>query len=61
MLPINSLDDFFIFERLRSLEYLDSGMMREKWAIENANGWIDNDWIICRNFLVRQKQEVSDQ
>nr|WP_235958131.1 Wadjet anti-phage system protein JetA family protein [Salipiger sp. PrR003] len=59
-LPITSLDDFFVFERLRSLNYL-GGRLSKDWEISECPGTVENDWITCRNFLIRprgQQQRV---
>ncbi|EPX78072.1 Wadjet anti-phage system protein JetA family protein [Salipiger mucosus] len=59
-LPISSLDDFFVFERLRSLDYL-GGRLSDDWEISDCPGTVENDWIVCRNFLIRprgQQQKV---
>ena len=53
-LPINSLDDFFIFERLRSLEFLEGGVLASDWSVDQISGRIDNEWISCRDFLIRR-------
>lgn len=57
-LPINSLDDFFVFERLRSLDYL-GGRLSDDWEIADCPGTVENDWIICRNFMIRPRGQQT--
>ncbi len=59
-LPINSLDDFFVFERIRSLEHLAGGEMRQRWGIELTREYIETDWIICRDFIISKKQKEGE-
>ncbi|MHA6347507.1 Wadjet anti-phage system protein JetA family protein [Roseivivax sp. CAU 1761] len=56
-LPIASLDDFFVFERLRSLQFL-GGRLAERWEVLDCPGTVENDWITCRNFMIRPKGQA---
>ena len=53
-LPLHSLDDFFVFERLRNLRALDDGALSKRYEIEFIPGTFQNDWISCPDFLVRR-------
>lgn len=60
-LPLACLDDFFVFERLRSLPFLEGGALAGKYRVELEPGEIDNDWITCGNFtVVRLPEEKRD-
>ncbi|MBO9428669.1 Wadjet anti-phage system protein JetA family protein [Sulfitobacter sp. R18_1] len=58
-LPINSLDDFFVFERLRGIEYLSGGALSDKWKVRDIEGVIDNGWIRCQNFIIERRTKES--
>ena len=53
-LPLASLDDFFVFERLRALHQLEDGALASRYQIEPLAGTFENEWISCRDFLVRR-------
>jgi Family of unknown function (DUF5716) len=52
--PIRSLDDFFIFERLRSLEQFDDGALSRRYEVKPAAGTFENEWISCPDFFIRR-------
>lgn len=54
-LPIRSLDDFFVFERLRGLEYLSGGVLSDRWDVTLTPGHIENEWISCTDFIVTRR------
>jgi hypothetical protein len=51
-LPVESLDDFFIFERLRDLPVLGGGALNDSYAVERTGLTLENDWIICPDFFI---------
>ncbi len=53
-LRIESLDDFFIFERMRGLEFIADGALSKRWRVYPVEGMVDNDWITCRNFKIER-------
>jgi len=57
-LPLNNLDDFFVFERLRYLSFIDGGQLAQNYVVETAPGLFVNDWIQCPNFIIRRKIEL---
>ena len=58
-LPLLSLDDFFIFERLRTLQQLDDGGLTSRFEIEVLTGTFENEWISCPNFRIRRLRKAS--
>ena len=58
-LPLVSLDDFFVFERLRSLRQVEDGALAQRFLIEPLAGTFENEWISCPNFLVRRLRKAS--
>ncbi len=53
-LRLSSLDDFFVFERLRNLHQLDDGKLSASYQIELLPGIFENEWIACPDFRVRR-------
>ena len=53
-LPLVSLDDFFVFERLRNLRQLDDGALSRRYEIEFIPGTFQNEWISCPDFRIRR-------
>lgn len=58
-LPLDTLDDFIIFERIRSQGFVATSVLRSKWATEIVPGRIKNDWISCRKFKVVRKDRAG--
>jgi hypothetical protein len=58
-LRLSSLDDFFVFERLRSLPQLDEGKLSARYQIELLPGIFESEWIACPDFRVRRTQGAS--
>ncbi len=58
-MPLSSLEDFFIFERLRTLKQLDNGALSSRYAIEIMSSQIENEWISCPDFLVRRLKKAA--
>ena len=54
-IPIDDVDDFLVFQRLRELPTIFDGMAARKYDIEMLDGRISNDWIECRDFVIRRK------
>lgn len=53
-LPLATLDDFFVFERLRDLPYLADGGFRGHYRLELTGGWFVSEWIACPDFRIRR-------
>ncbi len=60
-LPLATLDDFFVFERLRDLPYLADGGFRGHYRLELTGGWFVSAWIACPDFRIRrvESQETA--
>jgi hypothetical protein len=59
-LRIASLDDFFVFERLRSLEYIDGGSLSKHYVVEATDERVDNEWVTCRGFVISRRRPEGD-
>jgi len=57
-MPLSSLDDFFIFERLRTLQQLDDGVLSKRYEVEVIPTKLENEWISCPDFLVRRLRKA---
>jgi hypothetical protein len=53
-LPLSSLDDFLVFEKLRSLHQIEDGVLSRRYQIERIAGKFESEWISCPNFVVRR-------
>jgi hypothetical protein len=58
-IPIKSLKDFYIFERIRSVEYIEGGILKNRWSVKLLNNVIKNDWIECQDFVISKVEEKS--
>jgi len=58
-LPLSSLDDFFIFERLRTLQQLGDGALSGRYEIELLAGAFESEWISCPDFRIRRVRRAS--
>jgi hypothetical protein len=58
-MPLLSLDDFFIFERLRTLQQIGDGALARRYVIELMPTQFENEWISCPNFVVRRLGKVA--
>jgi hypothetical protein len=56
--PLFSLDDFFIFERVRSLEQLDDGALSHRYELERIPGTFESEWISCPDFFIRRTRKA---
>lgn len=55
-LHIDSVEDFLAFEQLRHLQRAPSALAEQFEFIACPQGaWREDDWICCRNFLIRRK------
>lgn len=59
-LPVETLDDFFVFERLRTVEYLEGGTLASRYGVRADEGEFDNGWLICQNFTITRLTESAD-
>jgi hypothetical protein len=53
-LPLASLDDFFVFERLRTLQQLGDGALTSRFEIEFLGTSFESEWISCPDFRIRR-------
>jgi hypothetical protein len=53
-MPLMSLDDFFIFERLRTLQQIGDGALARRYVIEIKPSQFENEWISCPDFVIRR-------
>ena len=53
---ISSLYEFFIFERIRSLSFIEHKKLSNKWQIDFLDSEIDNEWIHCKDFIIRRRR-----
>ena len=53
-LKISGLESFLVMERLRLVEYLYPTVSKH-WSVEPAVGSIENEWIGCRDFVIKRK------
>jgi hypothetical protein len=58
-LPLASLDDFFVFERLRTLQQIGGGALAGRFEIEFLDDLFESEWISCPNFRVRRYPRAS--
>jgi hypothetical protein len=54
-LPLETLEDFLVFDRLRDPEGLYEDVTLQPYIVEEMDSWFESDWIRCRNFTIRQK------
>lgn len=54
-LPLETLEDFLVFDRLRDPEGLYEDGTFQPYIVEEMDNWFESDWIRCRNFTIRQK------
>ena len=59
-IPINSIGDFIIFERLRVLPSLFGGLLMQTYDFERIPNLIINDWVQCNDFRISIKQVGGD-
>lgn len=59
-LPVETLDDFFVFERLRTVEYLEGGVLASRYRVCLETGLCDNGWLICENFTISRQTGSVD-
>jgi hypothetical protein len=55
-LPIKNLDDFFTFSALPNLEFINAGELRGQWTIKLLPTYIENEWILRRDFVIENIQ-----
>lgn len=58
-MSIDSLDDFFVFERLRDLPYRFAGRV-DGFELEHREGRVENEWISCPGFVVRRREGAGE-
>jgi hypothetical protein len=57
-LPVKNLDDFFAFERLPNLEYMDGGTLAKFYRVEFSRQEVDNGWLIFSDFKIIRNVET---
>ncbi|WP_082655523.1 Wadjet anti-phage system protein JetA family protein [Aureimonas sp. D3] len=58
-MPIESVDDFVAFQRLREIPSIFNGTLARSYEIELLTERCSNDWITCQDFLIRRRGEAS--
>ena len=59
-LAIYGVEDFIAFTHVRHLEYLPGAhQLRHHYIIQKIEGWVDNDWVICPDFVVHRRSTVQ--
>jgi hypothetical protein len=53
-----SLDDFFVFERLRWIERIGNGTLARRWQVRRVSGLANNDWLTCPDFVIARKEPI---
>jgi hypothetical protein len=52
-LTIYGVEDFIAFTHVRHLAYLPGAQrLARQYTIERQDGWVDNDWVKCPDFIV---------
>lgn len=59
-LAVETLDDFFVFERLRDLPYGFARQLGGAYRLELRDGRLENDWIECPDFVIRRVWPEED-
>lgn len=55
-LAIYGVEDFIAFTHVRHLAYLPGAQrLARQYTIERREGWIDNDWVKCPDFVVYRR------
>lgn len=52
---IQTLFDFFLFERIRSIAFIERRKFESKWSITIKSNMISNEWISCYDFTIQKK------
>jgi hypothetical protein len=61
-LSINGVEDFIAFTHVRHLEYLPGAQrLTRLYTIERKDGWIDNEWVRCPDFVVHRKGAFENE
>jgi hypothetical protein len=61
-LSINGVEDFIAFTHVRHLEYLPGAQrLTRHYTIERKDGWIDNAWVRCPDFVVHRKGTLGNE
>ncbi|MBR0668508.1 hypothetical protein GXW71_29415 [Roseomonas hellenica] len=57
-LPLQTLDDFAVFERLRVLPWLEGGALAGEYMVDTLPDAIfENEWITCPAFRIRRRSK----
>lgn len=54
-IAVNTLDDFFVFERLREFSFAFESRLAERYEVEILPGRVQNEWIDCPDFVIRRR------
>lgn len=58
-LSIHGVEDFIAFTHVRHLEYLPGAQqLCRHYSIEHRDGWVDNDWVKCPDFVIHRRGEI---
>lgn len=54
-IPVEDVDAFVVFQRLRELEVLFDGTLSARYRLSQAEGRISNGWLDCPDFVVERR------
>ncbi|MEW7996256.1 MAG: hypothetical protein G8D90_14435 [gamma proteobacterium symbiont of Clathrolucina costata] len=61
-LSISGVEDFIAFTHVRHLEYLPGAQrLTRYYTIEKRDGWINNEWLRCPDFMVHRKGTLGNE
>ncbi|MCM8857109.1 MAG: DUF5716 family protein [Candidatus Thiodiazotropha sp.] len=61
-LSIKGVEDFIAFTHVRHLEYLPGAQrLTRHYVIERKDGWIDNEWLRCPDFVVHRRGTLGNE
>lgn len=59
-IPIETVDDFIVFQRLRELPFLFSGMFSKDYGLRLLDEQAENEWLVFTDFeLFRKNKDVA--
>ncbi|CAO4171894.1 DUF2397 domain-containing protein [Methylorubrum aminovorans] len=53
-IPIDDVDAFVVFQRLREIDVLFDGVLRERYRVARIEGRVSNGWLDCPDFMIER-------
>ena len=53
-IPIDDVDAFVVFQRLREIDVLFDGVLRERYRVARIEGRVSNGWLDCPDFIIER-------